>query len=321
MTKPFTTIDKQIKILDSRGLSFKSKETAKRELTRYGYYEIINGYKDPFLEERDPDKYKEGAAFEDIYSLYSFDTVLRNITLITMLRIENNLKSIVSHIIAEKFGHLEEDYLKRNNYKSGKKYKDGYKIDKLLYKFNKIINDNVQPFKHYKDVHGNCPPWILVKGMTFGNLVNFIKLQKPDVKNRIIASCYRIDEALIDDEIKSFFMDSLFLFLAYRNRSAHSGRIYNYNSSKTIVRFCAKLHGSVNINEARYRKGFGTNDWTVLRLALRLFDNEEAESMFNRLLGELLRKYSKDFPENNEFLIQEMRLLPEHIEFVRYEEE
>ena len=59
----------------------------------------------------------------------------------------------------------------------------------------------------------------------------------------------------------------------------------------------------------------------IVRLALRLFDNEEAESMFNRLLGELLRNYSKDFPENNEFLIQEMRLLPEHIEFVRYEEE
>lgn len=315
MTKPFKTIDEQIKILEDRGLSFKNKETAKRELTRYGYYEIINGYKDPFLETRDPDKYIKSATFEDIDSLFDFDMMLRSLTLMTMLNVESILKSIVSYTIAEEFGHLERDYLRRTNYKDGKKYEDGYKIDKLLIKFNKIIDDDTQPFKHYKQVHGNCPPWILVKGMTFGNLANFIKLQKSKVKKRIIARCYGIDEALVTEETKNFFMDSIFLFLAYRNRSAHGGRIYNYNSSKASVRFCATLHASVDIDESRYRQGFGKNDWTILKLALRLLENKGIAIMFSEGINRLLSDYYGDFPENIDFLIREMKILPEHLKY------
>ena len=48
-TKPFLTIDKQIELLEQRGLLFQNKEAAKKDLLSYGYYEIINGYKDCFL--------------------------------------------------------------------------------------------------------------------------------------------------------------------------------------------------------------------------------------------------------------------------------
>lgn len=47
--KPFKTIKEQIQILKSRNLIFLNEETAKNALSRYGYYEIINGYKDFFL--------------------------------------------------------------------------------------------------------------------------------------------------------------------------------------------------------------------------------------------------------------------------------
>ena len=50
MTKPFRSVTDQVVILEARGLSFKDKAQAMKILERYGYYEIINGYKDPFLE-------------------------------------------------------------------------------------------------------------------------------------------------------------------------------------------------------------------------------------------------------------------------------
>ena len=36
--------------------------------------------------------------------------------------------------------------------------------------------------KHYRGYHGNVPPWIMLKGTTFGNLANFYKLQKVKIK-------------------------------------------------------------------------------------------------------------------------------------------
>ena len=48
--KPFTTIDQQIKILKDRNLKFLNEKAAREHLRSYGYYEIINGYKDYLLE-------------------------------------------------------------------------------------------------------------------------------------------------------------------------------------------------------------------------------------------------------------------------------
>ncbi|MDD7045341.1 MAG: hypothetical protein SOU08_03135 [Anaerococcus sp.] len=58
--RDFKTIDEQIKILKDRKLIFINEETAKLNLMRYGYYEIINGYKDFMLKSKNPDTYKKG---------------------------------------------------------------------------------------------------------------------------------------------------------------------------------------------------------------------------------------------------------------------
>ena len=50
MDKDFTTFEEQVKILKRRGLKFTSEETALKALQRFGYYSIINGYKDPYVD-------------------------------------------------------------------------------------------------------------------------------------------------------------------------------------------------------------------------------------------------------------------------------
>lgn len=314
MTRVYKSIREQIATLERKRLFFKDKAQAMKLLEQYGYFEIINEYKKIFLDKESIEIFIEDTYFEDIYSLYSFDVELRNYTLVAMLNVERILRAIASHTISEAFDSSELNYLKRSNFKDGQKYKDGYEIDRLLGKIKKIIH--TQPFKHYKQAHGNCPPWILVKGMTFGNLINFIKLQKSEIKSRIIARCYGVEESSITEELKTFFMESMYLFLAYRNRCAHSGRIYNYKSSKAKVSFCAPIHAKRKINEAKYRKGFGKNDWNALQLALSLFDDKTPAKLFDQNLKDLLLKYSHIFPDSNDFLTQEMKLLPEQIQAI-----
>ena len=316
MIRSYKSIRELITTLERRGLYFKDKAKAMKLLEQYGYSEIINEYQKIFLENQFSGTFIKDTYFEDIYSLYSFDVELRNYTLVAMLNVERILRAIASHTISEAFDRSKLDYLNRSNFKDGKKYKAGYEIDHLLSKIKKIIHSGTQPFKHYKQEHGNCPPWILVKGMTFGNLINFIKLQKSEIKSRIIARCYGVEESSITEELTTFFMESMYLFLAYRNRCAHSGRIYNYKSSKAKVSFCAPIHAKRKINEAKYRKGFGKNDWNALQLALSLFDDKTPAKLFDQNLKDLLLKYSHIFPDSNDFLTQEMKLLPEQIQAI-----
>lgn len=69
--KPFKTVGQQIDLLnEQRNLNIQNMEAAKNALKRYGYYEIINGYKEPFLVDADNDDtgYLSEANFEHIFA-------------------------------------------------------------------------------------------------------------------------------------------------------------------------------------------------------------------------------------------------------------
>ncbi len=162
---------------------FANEEAAVKALQRYGYYNIINGYKDPYTyisDESEEECYKNGTTFEQVYALYTLDRNLRNIVMNTMLEAEDMLKTATAHTIAEEFTAEESKYLSKSNYRQGKKINNSgdYSIDPLFNKFNKIRNDNSEPVKHAREEYNNVPPWILLKEASFGNIVNFIKLQK-----------------------------------------------------------------------------------------------------------------------------------------------
>ena len=86
MSKPFQTHNKQLKILRSRNLIIKDGSKAKSILIRENYYQLINGYKNIFLDtvitkQLKNDHFKTGTTFEQIYALYEFDRNIRHILL------------------------------------------------------------------------------------------------------------------------------------------------------------------------------------------------------------------------------------------------
>lgn len=120
--KEFTTFEQQIKILKNRKLTFCNVEMANHLLRRFGYYNIINGYKEPFIDIIDGEEvYKKGVSFEQIFSLYCMDRKLRTHVMASMLEVEDTLRTAVAHTIGEAFTAEEAKYLKKENYRSGKK--------------------------------------------------------------------------------------------------------------------------------------------------------------------------------------------------------
>lgn len=54
VTKCFKTIEEQINILESRNLKFKSKKDAKKLLSKYNYFDLINGFETILLKQNKP---------------------------------------------------------------------------------------------------------------------------------------------------------------------------------------------------------------------------------------------------------------------------
>ena len=163
--------------------------------------------------------------------------------------------------------------------------------------------DDVQPMKHYREVYSNIPPWILLKGASFGNLVNFIKLQKGPQKNRIISLVYDIPISFVEtnDDIKDLFMDTLFVCLDYRNRAAHGGRIYNFNTNAKF-RFNPLLHNLLKISEADYRAGKGSTGLLALTYAVALMDNKSAHYKLKAAMEYFSKEHCDIYPNDMDYL-------------------
>lgn len=314
--KEFKNINEQIDLLKSRNLTIINETTAKENLMLYGYYEIVNGYKDALLEEKE--QYKEGETFEHLFSLYVLDTNFKNVILNSTLEFETIFKTALAYTIAEKYGVLENEYLQRHNYR-GRDYfrKNGsvvYHLDVLLEKFNSIINDNTQPFKHYREKHNHIPPWILFKGATFGNMYYFYREQKTEIKNKVISIILGVPTETVNksNDLKQLFSDGLSLIYRFRNRTAHSGRIYNYKSEKSKIRFNNIFHNYLGISAKSYRLGYCINDLYTFTRLYNFFKSDNLSINLNVRISFYLKNHLLKYPDDKEYLLNELGV-PQHL--------
>ncbi|MGF7437928.1 Abi family protein [Lentilactobacillus senioris] len=205
-TKPFKTLNKQMKILRDRGLSVQS--SAKRDLEQIGYYSLINGYKWLFLQ-RDsnghvlrPEQYRNGATFEEIRDLYEFDVELRSALYDAILKYESILRAEISYRFSEKYPQ-EHSYLAIDNYNRDSRYassvvgtisslsntikRESITGDKnqQIVKRKKLRKKDNNAVHHYINKHGHVPLWVLVNFLTFGDINYFYRNIIPELQIEI----------------------------------------------------------------------------------------------------------------------------------------
>ena len=105
MDKPFKTIAEQENILRSRGMETSS--STQEILMREGYYSVVNGYKDPFIDkqksrENGHDVFIDGTTFDDLYELFKFDRELRLTLFKYFSMAEETLKTTSSYVFCER---------------------------------------------------------------------------------------------------------------------------------------------------------------------------------------------------------------------------
>ena len=252
----FKTIDEQIEILKSRGLTIHNDERAKRYLLTNNYYNIINGYSKFFQDSED--HFIDGATFDEIRELYWFDKEIKQVLLNGILNAEHHLKSITAYRFAEATRNQKYPYLDVSNF-------DNRLLDydwKLISQLSKILSSNCNynnnTIYHNVHSHHNVSIWVIVDYLDFGTLRNFIRDLPRSTQNKIAVDC--ID--FINDNIPGFdqafpsnIMNSLIKNIhETRNICAHNKRLLNYQCPSNSFYF-EPLHSTNDIsNEGGSRK-------------------------------------------------------------------
>ena len=225
MGKVFLTYEEQLnKLINEKKMIVKHREYAKEMLMRYSYYSLIGGYKEKF---KNPSTaLYVNAKFEDIVALYEFDEQLREILLKYLLKIEGQIKSHLSYYFCEKYGELQEEYLKAQNYNpEPKNAGDVAKLVKILRRLTEG-NTDYHYINHAIRKHKNVPLWVLTNALTFGNISKMYMLSQYDIQSKVAKNYPGVNE----DQLAKL----LSILTHFRNVCAHGERLYTYRTKKAI---------------------------------------------------------------------------------------
>lgn len=224
--KEYKSYRQQLNILRSRGMTIgKGSQGSRvmRILERENYYNVINGYKELFLESKAVDDveetYKAGTTFDEVYALYNFDRELRNIYLKYLLKLENTFKTVIAHEFSAKYGH--DNYLKIENFDNSeeKNISSSIKlIGDIQQEIARQMSKHHQVVTHYMTEHGYIPLWVLVNVLTFGKIENFYKNMKPADKTTV-AKQFKLQP----NELAKF----MHMLALARNKCAHDERFFD----------------------------------------------------------------------------------------------
>lgn len=275
--KKFKTYDELLDLLESRGIKIEKgpqRSNAKKILQHEGYYNLINGYKAPFLTSSSPEQYIQNTTVEEIFALYQFDRSIREIFLRSILHVETNTKNLISHRFSEQYGH--DNYLIYKNFDTS--LRDASKnISALIASVQSQISAHAMDpnISHYLKNHGYIPLWVLNGILTFGNMSKFYSLMKqPDRQN--VAAVFRIPDHMM--------VNFLNYLTAIRNFSAHGNRLYCFKGANPLIDTPA--HGKMNIPKVNDQYQNGRNDLFAAVIVLRyLLSGSEFTQFINELNG------------------------------------
>lgn len=284
--KIFLTYNEQIALLTERGLNIADVDKARHYLEYFGYFDLVNGYKDLFLMKRAPEKYKPNVDFSDLVGLYMFDYYLRSDLLAALYLVEKSLKSTISYTFSREYGEDNHYYLQPASFDT-RPHKSS-RVLSIIQTMNNLLTDNNRngnkTICHYIQNHGYVPLWVLFTVATFGNVsVFYSNLKDKDMDD--ISSHYGLSASELS---------SIMYFLTHiRNACAHGHRIYTFGSDSrrplTIPRL--GIHSQLELPT-----GEGLNDiLAVILCCFYILPSNSFEYLVSNLKNRLDRIKHKRF--------------------------
>ena len=225
--KQATTLDKQITLLQSRGIIITNEEKAKEVLMDIGYYRL-GFYLFPF-EKSYPrfrgrkHEYKEGTKLSDAVTLYYYDFDLRNIIMRYINRIEVAFRTYMIYELSNKYKNeptwfVSPQIVSQSFIQSfdNEIYNDNFRKNPLIQRHHrKYINDRY------------APAWKTIEFMTLGNVLKLYQNLKDLNDKRIISKHFGINQTAVFEN----YMETIRVI---RNKCAHGSTLFDLSLCQSI---------------------------------------------------------------------------------------
>lgn len=305
--KEFKTFLQQKEILESRNLIFSYPKKNLKTLSSINYY-ILTGYKTLLLDSDNSEKYKNGATFDDLYSLYLFDRKLRILFLDTILEIEQEIKTQIAYNFSSR-NSKPDAYLIINSYDvqniRTESVIKSIKKDITYYKKKSIA------LEHYYTKHKKLPLWVAVKVLTFGKIISMYDILKSNDKDNIAQTLFKIK---IHKNRSKTLMLYMRLLKNIRNICAHDEMLFNFNHNGIKIPI-TDYHNGFNLmknNQGEAIKGRG--DLFAVLIALKHLMTRTRYREFIMKLNNTINKQCKNTTIYSKSDLLKMMNLPEGFE-------
>ncbi|MCL2662242.1 MAG: Abi family protein [Oscillospiraceae bacterium] len=222
--KRFLTHNQQMKYLrtDKNIICKGSKD--KEVLSRIGYFNLVNGYKEPFIasEVNGVHIYYTGTRIMDLYNLKKFDDDLRLLLFKYITQVEEEVRTITAYKFDDENKRGKIAWYELDAYDTSKNI--SMIVKAISHAFSEIDRAKQDYVRHYMEHHAFVPTWIMIKVIHFSTLIDIIDYSKPSIK-RAIASLYGIFNSRGFPDYK-LLIASLHWLRTVRNSCAHNERIF-----------------------------------------------------------------------------------------------
>jgi abortive infection bacteriophage resistance protein len=163
---------------------------------------------------KDPEQFREGTSFDDLWDIYRFDRTLRRLVLDGAKRVEISVRSHWAYTLSHRYGCMA--YEKPDCFNNSTLHQD------TLNKIDKGLSSSQEDFvKHFLDKYGMTRPpiWAVIEVLSLGQVSMLYRMLRDPSDRQSIANIYALDEKVLTS-----FLHHL---TTVRNYAAHHSRIWN----------------------------------------------------------------------------------------------
>lgn len=225
LKSPLTYQEQIDRLKNFHNLTINDTDEAISILKSVNYYRL-SGYGIGLTVKDNKNEYQEGITLNDLYDLYNFDSLLKNLLFHVIEQIEISFRSQIAYCLALAYG--ADGFYSSTNFNDKFNSNNVSIHSSIISSFEKEVDRQCKlPFvKHHIDNYeGKFPIWVAVELFTFGTLSSLFSIMKTKDR-KVIADFYNCSHINLGTWIQSL--------VEIRNICAHYGRLYNLPLRHTV---------------------------------------------------------------------------------------
>ena len=223
--KLFLTYNQQMKKLRNNKKIICEGSSHKKILVRAGYFNIVNGYKNPFISGQDSHGnhfYISGTSISQLQAVKKFDDRLRSFLLQYITQVEEETRTLTGYKFDECNDNGNIPWYDTNAYLPTKSLQE--KMNVISKAYSELSRSQLDYVNFYMENHKQIPTWIMIKVVNFSTFIDVLGCSKLDVSHAL-CQLYGLEDNNGLPNVK-LLIGSLHWMRKIRNSCAHNERVY-----------------------------------------------------------------------------------------------